>query len=211
MHKQVVYTSIFGKYDRLMDPVKHSDNIDYICFTDSTDFSSDIWQIRSVSPAIENDPIRSARHYKICAHRYLSEYRYSLYIDGNARLMKIPDIEKLLNGKEIALEPHRKRNCLYVEADVCKQRNLDKSDIIDKQINAYRRAGFPENAGLYASYMIAREHNALARSSERWWNSVLSGSRRDQISFPVVFLKHSIEPIYAEVRRELIKFKRHKK
>ncbi len=211
LNKLVIYTSIFGNYDRLIDPVVYSKDIDYVCFTNSSNFVSDIWQIKIVKPRFHWDMIRSARLLKICPHRFLSQYQYSLYIDGNMRLNRIPDIVTLLDGQKLAMEQHRKRKCLYVEAEVCKERKLDHKIIIDGQINFYRTIGFPENAGLYASYMIAREHNdgELMTLNEAWWRNVRIYSRRDQISLPVVFDGYPIKNISSRKRGKMTTIKRH--
>lgn len=206
MNTSVVYTSIFGRYDGLIEPIVHSDDIDYVCFTDNPDFVSDVWQIQVFEPYFSGDMVRSARLHKICPHRFLSQYEFSLYIDGNMRLRQIPDVVAMLNGKTLAMERHRKRKCLYAEAEVCKERGLDDLVIIDRQIDAYRREGFPENAGLRASYMIGRKHNArsLIPLSEKWWAHVCLYSRRDQISLPLVLGKYPIENIPANIRRRLV-------
>jgi len=202
----VVYTAIFGQYDRLIEPIVHGNDIDYVCFTDNPSLASDTWRIQAFEPYLPGDTVRSARLHKICPHRFLGQYEYSLYIDGNMRLREVPNVVAMLNGKTLAMERHRKRKCLYAEAEVCKERQLDRRTVIDQQIDAYRRMGFPENAGLYASYMIGRRHNdrKLMILSEKWWEHVCLFSRRDQISLPVIFNGHPIESIPANTRRRLV-------
>jgi len=109
------------------------------------------------------------------------------------------------------MEKHRKRNCLYAEAEFCKKRKLDDKKIIDRQINIYSKKGFPHNAGLYASYMIAREHNDsfLCRLNEMWWQHVQAFSRRDQISFPFIFNRYPISNIGAGTRSKITTIKNH--
>lgn len=208
----VIYTAIFGGYDRLIEPVVHSKDIDYICFTDSTDkFTSKVWRIEVVKPHFKMDMVRSARLYKICPHRFLSRYEYSLWIDGSRQLVGAPDVPSLLNGKTIAMEKHRSRRCLYVEAETCKEQRRDDPGIIDEQIEAYRKMGFPNRTGLYATYMIARRHNdsTLIRLGEEWWEHLCAYSRRDQISWPVVFYRYPIENIPSTVRRRIIRMRSH--
>ena len=212
MNASVVYTSIFGQYDRLIEPVVSSSDIDYICFTDNHDLTSDIWQIRVFEPCFSGDAVRSARLHKICPHRFLSEYECSLYIDGNMRLRQVPDVMAMLNGYPLAMERHRKRRCLYVEAEICKERGLDDPIRIDQQVAAYRKEGFHRNAGLYASYMIARRHNdpLLTTLSEKWWAHVCLYSRRDQISLPICLFEYAVGYIPANTRRRLVTIMRHR-
>ena len=113
--KIAIYTSIFGGYDNLHEDQIQMDGVDYICFTDS-DIKSDVWNIVKSTP-IYNDPNRNAKKYKILPHRYLSEYDYSVWIDGNFNT--IADIRQLCTN-EYQVFDHNKtlldpRNCVYKE------------------------------------------------------------------------------------------------
>ena len=77
----VVYTAIFGGYDVLQEPKVVSQNCDFICFTD-TKRKIRGWEVREVK-ASHGDPTRNARMYKILPHRFLGEYKYSVWVDGN--------------------------------------------------------------------------------------------------------------------------------
>ena len=66
---------------------------------------------------------RNAKKYKLLPHRYLSEYEYSLWIDGNFTVVGNIDIlvEKYLKDANIAFFNHQNtaldpRNCIYQEA-----------------------------------------------------------------------------------------------
>ena len=60
--KKVIYTSIFGGYDQLPDPIYTPKGWDFICFTDS-DIKSNIWKIEKV-PAIYEDSTRMLENIK---------------------------------------------------------------------------------------------------------------------------------------------------
>ena len=100
---------------------------------------------------------------------------------------------------------------MYVEAETCKEQRRDDPKIIDEQIAAYKKMGFPKRTGLYATYMIARKHNdrALALLNEEWWEHLCRYSRRDQISWPVVFYRYPIENIPSAIRRRIIRMRSH--
>jgi hypothetical protein len=90
MSKVVVYTAIFGGYDFLYEPTVKPNNVDYVCFTDSKDMKSDTWDIRYTlplynNPELKNPAVRNARKYKALPHRFLPEYEYSVWVDGNAQ------------------------------------------------------------------------------------------------------------------------------
>jgi hypothetical protein len=184
--------------------------MDYVCFTDGNP-SSDVWQVRKMEPYIPGDPVRSARLVKLCPHRFLSEYDVSLWVDGNMRINRAPDVWALLDGANIAMEKHRKRNCLYEEAKVCKMAMLDDPQSIDRIVEAFRAMGIDDGMGLYASYMIARVHNdiGLIARGEIWWAFVQAYSRRDQISLPVMFAEYPIKQISASTRSRIATIKRH--
>ncbi len=42
----VVYTAIFGDYDKLRDPRERLPNVQYVCFTDNPRLKSSVWQVR---------------------------------------------------------------------------------------------------------------------------------------------------------------------
>ena len=48
--KVIIYTAIFGGYDELVEPDYIPEDCDFVCFTDSTHFKSDVWDIRVVKP-----------------------------------------------------------------------------------------------------------------------------------------------------------------
>lgn len=206
-NNSVVYTCIFGGYDRLRDPVVHSNGIDYVCFTNDPKLSSGVWHVRVLDPYFPKDMSRSSRLPKICPHRFLGQYEHSLYVDGNMLLNVVPDIPALLNGKTIAMERHpKKRNCIYAEARACKKSHRGDPKAIDRQVNIYRKMGFPENAGLHTAWMIARRHNdeRLSALNEMWWKHLCSYSNRDQLSFSVVFKGCPITDISKSMRARMV-------
>lgn len=210
-NKTVIYTAIFGGYDKLFEPRVHTDDIDYVCFTDNFKLRSEIWQIELSKRFVYWDSVRSARLIKICPHRFLSEYDLSLWVDGNMIVQKAPDVEGLLNGNTIALIKHSLRDCLYEEGGVCQQIPKDNYDTIADQLKAYRKKRFPKKAGLYATGVIARKHKDkdLIPRSEEWWNQVSTYSLRDQLSFPVAFKGYPIS--YISENEEIHQLKAHLK
>ena len=96
--KKVIYTSIFGNYDKLHYQEYIPDGYDLIIFTDS-DIKSDQWEVRKES-SIYQDNVRNAKRFKILPHRFLKEYDISIYIDGNYIVKK--DINELVNTFNMA-------------------------------------------------------------------------------------------------------------
>jgi len=86
---KVIYTTIFGGYDDLVEPQFVPDGWDFVCFTDD-DLESDIWKIIKVK-TFYNDNTRNAKQFKVLPHRHLSKYDYSIFIDGNMTIRNNPD------------------------------------------------------------------------------------------------------------------------
>lgn len=134
---------------------------------------------------IFKDDRRNSRIQKIMPHLYFNT-EYSIYVDGNIRLLKTPEelIEKYLKEYDIALFKHPTRDCLYDEAMVCAQMGLDTPEIIIEQAKAYEDSGYGKNKGLAECGIILRRHTPKVKElNECWWAHYCRYSRRDQISF----------------------------
>jgi hypothetical protein len=68
--KKILYTTIFGGYDDITTP-KLPRDWDWKCFTEKN------------SIPLYSDNTRNAKKFKILPHRYLQDYEYSIFIDGN--------------------------------------------------------------------------------------------------------------------------------
>ncbi len=189
----VIYTVIVGNYDTLKTPEFIDENCDYVCFTDNKKLSSEIWQIRLV----ENDELdntRFQRMYKVLPHKFLPEYEYSIYIDGNVRIVGSfrEFVRQQWKGACLMGLKHPSRNNIYDEATVCINFKKDSSEIIKRQIERYTSEGYKADNGLIVSNIIFRKHNdnELIKVMEDWWKEIKENSRRDQLSFNYVCWKN---------------------
>lgn len=213
--KIIVYTANFGNYDMLSDPLYRGNQIDYVCFTDNKNFKSDIWDTRYVE--IKNkDQILMARWHKIFPDRLFPQYDISIWIDS--KFLIIGDLSQYLaiyqKNKEILCFPHFSRNCIYDEAKECVRVGKAKENILNKQIDTYRKAGFPEKHGLYETGCLVREHNKnnVKEIMKLWWIEIEKRSTRDQVSFPYILWKSGYEPDICNldiVNNPYLKFKSH--
>lgn len=200
----VIYTAIANNYDDLIDPKFVSNNIDYYCFTDDMSMETEVWNLLEF-PSDNLNSIYKNRQVKLLPHKYFSNYKYSIYIDGNIDI--IGDIEKLVNKylieKEykLAVPKHPKRNCLYKEAEACIKQKKDDSKTINKQIKKYKKEGFPQNIGLTENNIIFRKHNdsEVIDLMEEWWNEFNRFSQRDQLSFLYLIWKNDFEYLPIEI------------
>ena len=213
--KIAIYTSIFGGYDDLIDDQYQMDGVDYICFTDR-DLESETWKVIKSTP-IYNDPNRNAKKYKILPHRYLKDYDYSIWIDGNIKV--ISDIRPLCNDGSYKVYDHMyvfdKRNCIYDEAQAIlnfgkinsertPERGIknwkDNPKLIVDQMNRYISEGYPKNNGLATNPIIVRNHNDsdVIAVMEDWWTEIKYNSKRDQLSFNYIAWKNQFNFVYLQ-------------
>ncbi|WP_179008429.1 glycosyltransferase domain-containing protein [Winogradskyella forsetii] len=194
----VVYTALFGDYSGLIEQPKF-DNVDYICYTDRTDYKSKTWKIIHVEQPIPNDNTRSNRYYKILPHKHLSKaYDVSVYIDGNILILK--DFRTLVKEKmqkaSMACFDHNQnkadpRDCIYEEYDaimnIVENNNVlvDDPKVMKAQMDRFRAEGYPEHNGLITAPILIRKHcnENVIELMEAWWHIVKTESKRDQLSF----------------------------
>lgn len=176
-----VYTALFGPYDNPLSPYYSS--ADFVLFTDQPGHF-DGWRVERVEPPHE-DPRYASRYYFDQSCRVMPDYEYTIMHGANARLTTPPEelVKVLPDDVDIACFPHRHRQNVYQEAEVCKGRK-DKADVIDAQISRYKSEGLPVDVRLSACILLVRRNTPRLREFEDfWWNEVKNGSCRDQLSF----------------------------
>lgn len=201
--KKVIYTCITNNYDNLeeLKAFKYTDfSFDYVCFTDNLEQIKKekigIWQIRPLKYC-ESDNSRNNRFHKINPHLILKEYDESVYLDANINILTSKYFDMINNtDSDILLPCHTDKIDIYEEFEWVKSMNFDNSDIVDKQLEIYKKEGFPKNFGMFENNLIYRKHNnpEIIKMMDEWWYFVKNYSRRDQLSFMYVFWKNGRNP-----------------
>lgn len=196
MSKLVVYTAIFGNKDALL-PAPQFDDVAYVCFTDSQPVDSYGWQIVHIKPHF-HDPRRNARMYKTLPHKFFPDHEWSLWLDGNRRLLVNPLdlIERYLSdGQHLLVHRHQLRDCVYEEASSCIELGKTNPEIMREQILRYQQAGLPRHAGVVDSSVLLRRHHdpLLIETMNDWWAEICRYSVRDQVSFTYVAYRHELD------------------
>lgn len=186
----VVYTCNFGRCESVKE-IKYKDpTVKYILFTDDKELRSKTWQV-IVIDLDELNSRRKSRVPKILAHKYLPKHDISLYIDSSLEI-KTADIRymliEMLEGKNIALYNHYKRNCVYDEIEFLKESNnndrAEKDYICNQVLKKYINISYPKDNGLFENaFIIRRNTNEVNDLNDLWWKSYIEGSERDQFSF----------------------------
>ena len=195
MNDIVCYTCITGQYDQLRQPKAINKNIDYVCFSDKLAIVQNVWKFKPIPLELKNlSNVKKQRIIKICPHRYLKEYKVSIWIDGNIEIQNDLSIflkQYDLNAYPLYIRTHPCRNCIYDEAKACIRLRKDSLQSISKQIDAYKKDGYPMHIGLVESNIILRKHNdaKCILLDNLWASELLKYSHRDQLSFNYVCWK----------------------
>lgn len=214
-----VYTCILSGFDNLRPPlVPPEPGVRFICFTD-VPVLPDVppWEFRPVHQVWKGSwsDSRTSRLPKILPHLVLpSDCDYSIWLDGNFRLLK--PASEIINAEmrfdDWAAHRHPARGCVYEEAELLVKLkrehpdewpNMDAAEL-DAEIVRYRAVGFPEKLNtLTANGIIIRRHTpGVALLNERWWKLFAAGCGRDQLSFPVALWGHAQNsPVVVTVNR----------
>lgn len=216
---KVIYTAIIGGYDELVEPSHKPEGWEFVCFSDR-DLKSDIWEIRKTLP-LYSDNTRTARKHKLLAHRLFPEYEYSLWLDGNIKV--INDVNELLphldhcnyatyDHLQNQLDP---RGCVYEEAstilklgEINMKKNPEKGmgnfkdnpELIRRQMERYLEVGYPKNNGLVVQMEVLRRHNEtdVVEAMEDQWNELKYNSKREQLSFNYIAWKNKLKFSYIQ-------------
>jgi hypothetical protein len=184
-----VYTAIVGDYDCLKIPALVDPECDYYCFTDRDISWQNVWVRRDITWR-HPDPVRASRYIKHNPQIYFADYDCSIWLDANLQLNCSPQelMPVTCDSWDLALWHHPYRDCVYAEADQCVREHKDDPATIRAQMQRYRSEGFPEHAGLIECNVLVRRHNspAMVELASAWWDEIVRGSRRDQLSFNFV-------------------------
>ena len=193
--RYVVYSAVVGGYDDIVPPEYRPPGCDFILFSDQPLKVEGwtVWPLNYHHP----DPTRSARFVKLHPHLYFDDYEYSIWIDANIGLKGDIGhfVDRLSADDFVGALPHPLRECIYEEGLECIARRKDDESVITRHLEGYRAQGIPEKLGLWETNILARRHNdpKCIKLMAAWWREIQAGSRRDQLSLPVVRRRHAAE------------------
>lgn len=179
----VVYTAITSGYDTFKEPDASYQDIEFIAYIEDM-IKGEIWKTRQLTREYP-DPNLDAKKYKVLSHQTFPDAEYTLWIDGSIRISASPAplISQYLGDADMAVFAHPHRICIYQEAAECITKRLDNPRRIYAQVARYTQCGYPENNGLAEATIILRRNTEKVRCfNEIWWEEIINGSRRDQIS-----------------------------
>ncbi|PLX91336.1 MAG: hypothetical protein C0621_11070 [Desulfuromonas sp.] len=194
--KIVVYTCITGSYDELLEPVEIEEGVDYYCVSDRPPKQESVWAYLPL-PRDFGSPSLNNRYVKMHPHILFPDYEFSLYVDGNIRIMaNVSDLVfEAMKVSVLALYQHSYRSCVYQEAVECSLLGHDWLWRISRQMRRYSREGFPFSDGLYENNVIIRDNSdqKLKNLMDLWWDEYSNYVKRDQLSLVFLSWKKSLK------------------
>jgi hypothetical protein len=196
----IIYTAITANYDQLKEQPSHEQpGLLFEAFLDR-EYISQTWNIRRAISMFSNSRL-NAKYHKILSHICFPDDQVTLWIDGSVKINPAISIINLVNQflshSDLAVFAHCERYCIYQESATCLHRRKDVSKTICHQVFRYAQEGYPINNGLAECTILLRRNTKKVREfNELWWNEILTGSIRDQISFPYVAWKTGLKINY---------------
>lgn len=198
--KIAVYTCIFGNYDFIPEPEVCPDNIDYYIVTDMNISPISKWVKVDLSFVDETfnkmTDIEKNRYVKMHPHKFFKDYQYSIYIDGNIKILTdFTEYIQEFNEIGLKLHKHYRTKCVYKEIENCRNLGKDTSVLLDNHRLHLMNENMPRNFGMLEAPIIVRDHHnkKCIEVMEFWWSEFLLYSNRDQISLPYVLFKLGIK------------------
>lgn len=199
--KVLVYSAIAGNYDEPQEHTFINKKWDYRLYTDQhiENKTEYLWDIIKFANPEDSDPNRTAKKYKILPHHFCCDYDYSIWIDGNIKIIG-PHLKRMFDefiesGKALGISKHPIRSSVHDEIDACLKLNKDNREKILTWQQTLKKEYFPDNQGLFEMNVIIRRHNddTCIRLMEEWWAIIQKGSKRDQLSFTYTIWKSGKE------------------
>lgn len=197
--RRLVYTAVFGGYDRVYPPVRPESDVDYRIFTDDPDMKVRGWKVHHVDAAGFATPKAANLYHRALVHRILKGYDASLYVDGNVRLLAQtrPLFEELkTSGAAVAMYRHPLRTTVAAEVDaIIAAGKVAEPDDARREYASYVADGFCDTVPLTETTVILKNHRAdgLDEAMALWWTLFDAHLSRDQISFPYVAWKTGLK------------------
>jgi hypothetical protein len=202
-----VYTTIFGKYDKLRSIPQQSVNVDYICICDEIpDFENEEaakqWHIVKVAKKPEyNNSRMQAKHYKLLPFEIVELIVYDnlIYIDASFKVINRQFVRfclSSLTNKRFTLCKHPVRRMIKEEA--YKSSLLAKYDgqRVLTQVEDYHFEGYNNQVSLFACGLMVRNNRSMPVRTvcKAWMMECINHTYQDQISLPYVCWKNNFIP-----------------
>lgn len=199
MAEITVLCAALGGYDTPRVQATQDVPVDWVLVTDTPGVAPEPWRV--IEHETTDDPRLAAKRPKMLPAEY-ADSRFVIWLDANmqvtSRSFARETVEVVHDG--VGVWKHPRRDCIYaeVEASLGAESQDEKyaGMPLREQAEAYRAAGHPEHAGLYACGTIAWDtSDARAMQAGRLWlHECEHWTVQDQVSLPVVLRGLDITP-----------------
>lgn len=157
----------------------------FVCYTDRDVVG---WDLRPAPSA--RTPRHAARRAKMALLDDFPDEQWSIWVDASFDLLADPRqimLAAALTGCDVAAMRHPDRDRIRDEAREIVRLGLASKDRVERQIEAYRLAGFDTDehpqAALTSTGLLVRRHTPAARAfTQRWREEIERHTLRDQLS-----------------------------
>lgn len=194
-------TAVYDQYDTVKPVLAQAGlEVEWILVTDTVPDAAAAagWTIvHEPRPGVH--PNRAAKHPKYEPWKY-TDAPVSLWVDASFRIVSerlaVEATSGLTEAEPIAQFQHPWRDCLYAEAKESAGLAKYAGEPVLEQAESYRAAGHPENWGLWATGVIARQHTeAVRKMGWLWLAETYRWSFQDQISQPFALREKGLRPM----------------
>ena len=189
--KVAVYSYLFGDYDQWIDPVIYNKDHDYFLYTDNPTIKSNVYEI--IECPEHKDTARNGRRWKLYLGYYdLVVKGYDLIVSHDSNIRINSDLADIYKNQvtDFMLMKHPTRDCIYDEYHACCDGEKDGIYTMAEQVQGYADEFYPKHNGMVATGVMFRRNTKKVQDFCRiWFEEVLAGSIRDQLSFNYVAWK----------------------
>lgn len=138
-------------------------------------------------------PAILSRLPKLCPHLFFQAYDWVIYLDNNARFALSPPRFLRRIAKEVPDQPkgrylfrHRRRDCIWDEADECLRLGFMTPEQHKRVTGIFAESDYPRHAGLFVNTCLVQRMGDPATDAlnEAWYDSLATHTRRDQVMLP---------------------------
>lgn len=197
-----VYTVMFGDEGALIEPLTVPDNCDFYVFTDQGVAEDSVWtkvEVDLTEHDLEDQTsVLKNSFFKMNPHSFFEDYRYSLYVDGDIKIMTDPtEFIERLDAYGVLFHDDYRMDCAYLETERCHTTGLITDEEYEHQLAHLQEQGLPRNYGFLDSAVIFRAHynEVCMEMMNEWWQEFLKNAKQAQLNLPLVLYRREIRTL----------------
>lgn len=204
----VVYTCTVNDYDNISFVQKPVEGLRFVYFTNNLNKVPEGWEGRKLlSPPRLTSGHDINRFHKVFPHRVLSEFKKSVYLDGNVNYKgDFSELaEKLrLSNIAVAAFQHPKQHTLEEEAIDCERKEkFDQHDVdaAKQQLLNYQVEGVDLSRTIATNNLLVRQHDypGFSQCMSLWWSQLFEYTKRDQMSLCYALWKTNLPWAFLDI------------